>query len=262
MAKKRNNKNKKTSNNKKDGLDPNKLDKSIDKSVDKSTQKPLEMSGDKTNTNLSEKGSDSSKKKKKRPSGSGGAAAGTGKPPSPPKGNNAFTKFWYGRSPVLRYILLFGFLMGIFYLVWATQWFHDNVVRAVTTLDAKLASIILNVFGYGTVAEGTSVASPEMTVNVKTGCDGIQAMALFANGVIAYAAPLAHKFKGVIFGLLFLFGVNLFRVVHLWLSGLYMPKYFKFLHENFWQILFIFISIITWAFWINRINKNKKTAAS
>ncbi len=167
-------------------------------------------------------------------------------------------KFWYDRSPVLRYIVLFILLMAIFYMFWATQWFHDYFVSTLTKIDAKLASVFLNLFGYGTEAIGTTVKSPNMTVNVKTGCDGVEAMALFANGIIAYAAPLGHKLKGIFWGLLFLFTVNLIRVIHLWLSGLYMPEYFEFFHSNFWQFAFILISLVTWAVWINRIRRKEK----
>ncbi len=195
--------------------------------------------------------------------GSGGNAAGVGGGNEPPKkSGGGIAGFWNDRSPVLRFVILFALFMGIFYAIWATQWFHDVIVKNVTTLDAKIASIFLNLFGYNTLAEGTSVASEKITVNVKTGCDGIEAMALFVSGVTAYTAPRGYKIKGIIMGVSFLFFMNLVRIIHLWLSGYYMPEYFEFFHQNFWQIVFIFLSIITWALWINRINKNSKKASN
>lgn len=191
------------------------------------------------------------------------AAAAGGGGAEPPKNSKGGLKgFWQDRSPVLRFVILFALFMAIFYSIWATQWFHDEIVSRITTFDAKIASLFLNIFGYETLAEGTSIASKRVTVNVKTGCDGIEAMALFVSGVTAYTAPLSHKVKGIIAGVSFLFFMNLVRIVHLWLSGYYMPEYFEFFHENFWQIVFIFLSIITWAMWINRINKKSKKAAN
>jgi len=190
-----------------------------------------------------------------------GDAAGAGAiPPTipPAKGKGGIAGFWEDRSPVLRFVILFALFMGIFYSIWATQWFHDVIVKNVTTFDSKIASMFLNIFGYETTAVGTSVVSERITVNVKTGCDGIEAMALFVSGVTAYTAPKGYKIKGIIAGVSFLFFMNLVRIVHLWLCGFYLPEYFEFFHQNFWQIVFILISIITWALWINRINKNKK----
>lgn len=171
-------------------------------------------------------------------------------------------QWWYDRSPVLRFVILFGLFMAIFYSVWATQWFHDHFVTAITKLDALIAAKFLNLFGYETIQNGTSVVSPYMKVNVKTGCDGIEAMALFGSGVLAFTAGWGHKLKGLFWGILFLFTVNIIRIIHLWLSGVYMPEYFEFFHQNFWQILFILISIITWAVWINRVGSKSKISPS
>ncbi len=177
-------------------------------------------------------------------------------------GQGGIKGFWNDRSPVFKYIVLFAACIGSFYLfLWNSQWFHDIVVRGVTVFDSKIASMILNIFGYGTWTEGPRVASDAMTVNVKTGCDGLEAMAMYSSGVIAFTAPLWSKIRGLALGLLFLFCMNIFRVVHLWLTGLYMPRYFEFFHQNFWQIVFILISLLTLAFWINKIQKQQRIEA-
>lgn len=168
-------------------------------------------------------------------------------------GNGGIVGLWKDRSPVLKFVLLFGLLIGLFYLMWATQWFHDIIVSNVTKLDAKIASVILNIFGWGTQTIGNTIESDALTLNVKTGCDGLEAMAMFSSGVIAYTASLAHKFRGLLYGIAFLFALNIVRILHLYVTGVYMPTYFEFFHQNFWQIVFIFLSIVLWAFWINRI---------
>lgn len=162
-------------------------------------------------------------------------------------------KFWYDRSPVLRFILLFVLLMVLFYSFWMQAFFQENITSAITRLDAKLASLVLNIFGFGTHVDGSNLISDRFSVNVKTGCDGIEGMALLVAGIISYTAAKSHKIKGIIYGVLFLFVVNLIRIIHLWLTGVYMPDYFDFFHETGWQILFIIVSIATWAFWISRI---------
>jgi len=163
---------------------------------------------------------------------------------------------WKGLSPVTRFVLTTALLIGAFYTIfWTTEWFHKYVVASITALDAKIASIFLNIFGWGTITEGQQISSDAMTLNVKTGCDGLEAMAIFGSGVIAYTASIADKFKGVLFGVGSLFVLNIVRIVHLYLCGVYMPRYFEFFHQNFWQILFILFALILLAIWIGSLNK-------
>ncbi len=167
-------------------------------------------------------------------------------------------KRWKSLSQVTRFVLTFALLIGAFYLfLWTTNWFHEYFVAFITQLDAKIASIILNIFGWGTVTKGYQISSDAMTLNVKTGCDGLEAMAIFGSGVIAYTAPLVNKFKGLLFGIGSLFVLNIIRVVHLYISGVYMPNYFEFFHEEFWQAVVIICALILLAVWINSLQKAK-----
>jgi len=165
---------------------------------------------------------------------------------------------WKNLSAVTRFVAVFALLIACFYLfLWTTNWFHEYFVAFITQLDAKLASIVLNIFGWGTVTKGYQISSDAMTLNVKTGCDGLEAMAIFGSGVIAYTAPLFNKFKGLLFGLGSLFALNIIRVVHLYVSGIYMPNYFEFFHEEFWQAVFIVVALVLLAVWINSLQKVK-----
>jgi len=180
--------------------------------------------------------------------------------PSPKKTNKSGggnkKRGWKGLSPVTRFVLMTAILIIAFYAIfWTQQWFHDYVVASITALDAKIASIILNIFGWGTVTKGQQIASDAMTLNVKTGCDGLEAMAIFGAGVVAYTATAIDKVKGVLFGIGSLFALNIVRIVHLYLCGVYMPRYFEFFHQNFWQILFILIALILLAVWIGSLSR-------
>lgn len=184
-------------------------------------------------------------KKSKKSSGSGGG------------GFNPIDR-WKSLSQVTRFVLMFAFLIGCFYLfLWTTNWFHEYFVAFITRLDAKIASVILNIFGWSTITKGYQISSDAMTLNVKTGCDGLEAMAIFGSGVVAYTAPLISKFKGLLFGIGSLFALNIVRVVHLYISGVYMPNYFEFFHEEFWQAVVIIVALILLAVWINSLQKAK-----
>jgi len=196
-------------------------------------------------------------RKKGKQNETGGSAANT---PAPKKttnsGGSGRKKGWKGLSPVTRFVLMTAILIAAFYLIlWNSQNFHDYIVAGITALDAKIASIFLNIFGWETVTIGQQISSDAMTLNVKTGCDGLEAMAIFGAGVVAYTASIKEKIKGVLFGVGSLFVLNIIRVIHLYLCGVYMPRYFEFFHQNFWQVLFILSALILLAIWIGSLNR-------
>lgn len=163
--------------------------------------------------------------------------------------------FWSDRSPVFRFLVVFLALMLGFYLVWATSFFHDTVVQSAVRLNANLASGLLNLFGMGTTANGSMIESSEFTVNIKTGCDGIEGMALFSAAVLAFPAAWRQKIIGLVTGIGILFVVNLTRVVQLYLTGVYYPSLFEILHQNVWQIIFIILSLVLFGLWLASINR-------
>lgn len=173
---------------------------------------------------------------------------------------NPLAKLWYGLSPVLRFLIGFILLIVLFYTVWGTNWFHDTIVKQVININAFLGSSILNIFGMGTSVDGSQIISDKFTVNIKTGCDGLEGMAIYSAAVLAFPAAMNKKMKGWLFGLLFLFVLNLTRVIQLYLTGIYYPDLFEILHQNVWQIIFIIISIVLFGIWLASLQSKKVKA--
>lgn len=169
---------------------------------------------------------------------------------------------WNARAVILKPLFLFIGIMVLFYAVWATQFFQENILSKIAAANASVGSLLLNIFGMDTNTINERIVSKEFSVNVKAGCDGIEAIMLCVAGMLVFPSKWGQKFKGIVVGVGFLLFLNLFRIITLFLTGRYYRKAFDFMHLDFWQVLFIILAIITVLIWIQWVNKqNKKELA-
>jgi exosortase/archaeosortase family protein len=158
--------------------------------------------------------------------------------------------------PLAKYV---GIILG-FYLIWGSPWFQNNIVPGLTALNANLAGFFLNLFGENVNVSNSIISNGNDSVNVKSGCDGLEAMIICIAGVLVYPTKLRFKWPGIFFGLLFLFSLNLFRIITLYLTNEYWPAAFDIMHLDVWQFIFIVLAIITVVIWINWANKKENHA--
>ncbi len=162
-----------------------------------------------------------------------------------------------GRSAILIFIVSFVVIIGLFYAFFSTDFFREHILAHVANANASLSSLILNLMGQGTVADGSTVASSVFSVKVETGCDGIEPIALFATAVLVFPVAFSYKWQGVLVGSVFLAVMNLIRVISLFLVGVYIPSFFDFMHVEVWQVIFIILAIITWLVWMQWVMKKQ-----
>lgn len=162
------------------------------------------------------------------------------------------------KNPILLFLVVFGTLMGIFYAFWVTEFFKENIFNSLLDVNAKIASGILNLFGFGTTASGKEIYNSQFTVSVKRGCDAIEPAALFVSAVLAFPSSFKMKLHGIVVGILFLLAVNLFRIVSLFLTGIYAPSYFELMHLEVWQVVFILLALASWIVWMQWAMRSKQ----
>jgi exosortase H (IPTLxxWG-CTERM-specific) len=168
---------------------------------------------------------------------------------------------WVQKWPVLFFVLGFAVLMVLFYAFLLSDYFQNNLQIPVVALDASISSFILNLFGVGTTATREVISSPSYSISVARGCDGLEAMALFAASLLAFPASWKYKLIGLVAGLAILFTLNIGRIVSLYITGLHYPKLFEFMHVEFWQAIFIIFAVGLWIFWIKWTRKEATHAA-
>ena len=156
--------------------------------------------------------------------------------------------FWNEKKDVLKFLLSFIFLVLLLFSLSATDFF--NVIREpLTNLYTSISGMILNIFGSNATVNGDTLSTSRFVINVKAGCDGVAPMILYWATVAVFPIQWKYKWKGLLYGTIFLFVLNLIRIISLFLAGVYVRSIFDFLHVEFWQILFIAFTIFVWVYW-------------
>ncbi len=169
----------------------------------------------------------------------------------------SLSQFWRDKNPILLFLLVFGALMAVFYSIWITEFFKENIFNPVLHVNAKIASFLLNLLGYGTTAAGKEIFNERFTISVRRGCDAIEPTALFVSAVLSFPASVKKKLPGIAAGIMFLLTVNLIRIVSLFLTGIHAPSLFEVMHLEVWQVIFIVLALVCWVVWIQWVMKSK-----
>ena len=108
------------------------------------------------------------------------------------------------------------------------------------------------VIGMDVHKNGTILGSGPFEVDVSPACSGAVPSMIYLSAVLAYPATLGAKAIGAGLGLAMINGLNLIRVVALFLIGLYANQYFHETHVYIAQALVIAVAVATWLFWAGR----------
>jgi len=120
---------------------------------------------------------------------------------------------------------------------------------------ASVSSAVLHALGYHTDVAGDAIFNSEFRVHIRGGCDGLEGIALFIAGIIAFPyASWRQKLKGLIAGLIVLGLVNIARIVILFITGIHFPGLFEFLHLHGGVVLYTLFAIFLWLYWIRNLH--------
>jgi len=94
------------------------------------------------------------------------------------------------------------------------------------------------------------IRGTEFAIAVRRGCDPAEPVMLFGAAVMAYPAPLPRKVWGFLLGASTLFGINLLRIVTLYLAGRAHLPWFESLHQEWWPAAYVVAAIALWLVWL------------
>jgi len=106
--------------------------------------------------------------------------------------------------------------------------------------------------GFPVSIAGTNLLSGDFVVDVSPACSGAVPSMIYLSAVFAYPTTLRAKSIGAALGMGVIHGVNLIRVVILFLIGLFAHQYFHDTHVYVAQALVVAIAVATWLFWAGR----------
>lgn len=160
--------------------------------------------------------------------------------------------FWRRNRRELTFLILFAVLLGAGFTLISLNWVNDHAIEPLTGGIARLSGAVLNLLGQKVTMAGTIIRSPRFAVNIRNGCNGVEAMLIFLAAVLAFPASWKSRLAGLGLGIVAIQIVNLIRVVVLFLTGVYFPKIFDTSHTVIWQTIVILFGVMLWIYWANR----------
>ncbi|HEY7213335.1 MAG TPA: exosortase H [Thermoanaerobaculia bacterium] len=160
--------------------------------------------------------------------------------------------FWRRNRRELTFLILFLVLLGGGFTLISLNWVNDHAVEPFTAAVARASGVALNLLGQGVTMQGTVIRNSRFSVNIRNGCNGVEAMLIFLAAVLAFPATWRSRLAGLALGILAIQIVNLVRVVALFLTGVYFPRIFESSHTVIWQTIVILFGVLLWIFWANR----------
>ena len=176
---------------------------------------------------------------------------------------SAWRSWFVDKGPVLRFVLVFGLLLAgfnAFFYLWFSK---ASLFDTYLSFNARSSAAVLSMFGDDATVNGTLLIGPRYSLDIKRGCDAIQASAFFVLGVLASPAPvsLLSRVVPLAVGTLFLLVMNLVRIVSLYYTGVYFPRAFDVLHVDVWQAWFIFLPLFLWVIWARWVGRSQPVSA-
>jgi exosortase/archaeosortase family protein len=153
---------------------------------------------------------------------------------------------------VVTYITL---MIAFFFVVWFKP-IHDII-----DINDVYTKSVVGLTGVMCAYQGSVIVLPALSLDVKFGCNGLEAVMIYAITVAAYPAPWKRKLMGIAAGFFILQTANILRIVLLALSGVYMKGLFDFIHIYIAQGMMIALSLGIFFVYLNRLNHAKNAEA-
>lgn len=151
-----------------------------------------------------------------------------------------------------KFLARFAVALGAFYLLVAIRPVNDGAVVPFTALLVRLSTALLVVLGEKAVALGTVIQSPAFAVDVKNGCNGLEAALLLVAAMLAFPSSPMRRVAGIATGLAVIQGVNLVRIVSLFWLGAHHRAAFELFHAAVWQTALILLAVGIFLVWSRR----------
>ena len=163
--------------------------------------------------------------------------------------------------PEAAFLLRFVGLLVLFFAATAPKPMNDAFVEPFTAGVAKVGGFVAGLLGEKTTMIGTAIVSPRFAVNVRTGCNGLETIYIFAAGVLAFPAPWGRKLLGLLLGSLAIQLLNVVRIVSLFYIGVHFPEHFEDSHVVVWQAIVILFGVALFLLWADRYARPSRPAA-
>ncbi|HUP45827.1 MAG TPA: exosortase H [Thermoanaerobaculia bacterium] len=154
-----------------------------------------------------------------------------------------------GMAPRVIFVAKFGLAIIVLYVIVALNPVNDRVIVPFTEIVARSAAALLRVVDSGIQSTGTVISSPTFAIDVRNGCNGIEAMILVCAAIFAFPATLRSRVVGLLAASVAIQILNVVRLGSLFWLGANHRRFFDLFHVAVWQSLIILAAITMFILW-------------
>lgn len=129
-----------------------------------------------------------------------------------------------------------------------------------TQAIVAITASILSFLGIASASHGSVIELISISLDIKFGCNGLEAVMIYAVAVIAFPASWKKKIFGIVAGFVVIQIVNILRIVGLAYSALYVRNLFEYIHIYIAQGMMIAICLGVFFIYLSYVKSTGKDA--
>ena len=164
---------------------------------------------------------------------------------------------------VTRFALTYLVLMGAFFILIGFEPIKKIIdlngiyTHAVVAITTK----VLNITGIQCSSQGSIISLPSISLDVKFGCNGLEAVMIYAVAVMAFPATWRNKLFGVFAGFVVIQIVNILRIAALAYAGIHFKGIFEYIHVYVAQGVMIAVSLAIFFIYLSYVKHENRSLA-
>ena len=161
---------------------------------------------------------------------------------------------------VWRFAVTYLALMGSFFLLIGLKPVQNVIdlnglyTKGVVILTSK----ILEVLTIPSTYQGSVIKLPSIALDVRLGCNGLEAVMIYSVAVIAFPASWKDKLMGILGGFLVIQVINILRISLLAYSAIHFKDLFEYIHIYIAQGMMIAVSLGVFFIYLNYAKASQK----
>jgi exosortase H (IPTLxxWG-CTERM-specific) len=161
---------------------------------------------------------------------------------------------------VWRFAVTYLALMGSFFLLIGLKPVQNVIdlnglyTKGVVILTSK----ILEVLTIPSTYQGSVIKLPSIALDVRFGCNGLEAVMIYSVAVIAFPASWKDKLMGILGGFLVIQVINILRISSLAYSAIHFKNLFEYIHIYIAQGMMIAVSLGVFFIYLNYAKTSQK----
>ncbi len=164
---------------------------------------------------------------------------------------------------IARFGLTYLVLMGsFFFLIGFTPLQKIVDLNGLYTAGVVFAtSKVLALIGIPSSCHGSIIQLPSISLDVKFGCNGLEAVMIYSIAVIAFPSTWRSKLIGIVSGFIVIQILNILRIAGLGYSGVHFKRIFEYLHLYVAQGIMIAVALGMFFLYLNYAKTTKNIAS-